>query len=53
MLNTKSEQGLEIMALRKMLLLGSGFPLKVSGPGNLVVDFFYLLLLLPPEYLTR
>ena len=41
------------MTLHKMLSLGHGLPLKVSGPGKLMVNFFYLFHFPPPEYLTR
>lgn len=37
----------------KILLLGPGLPLKVSGFGKLMVHFFYLPYFLLPEYLTR
>lgn len=41
------------MTLYKMLSLGRGLPLKVSGPGKLMVNFFYLFHFPSPEYLTR
>lgn len=46
-------QGPKMIGSYKILLLGPGLPLKVSGFGKLMVHFFYLPYFLLPEYLTR